>query len=55
MTTEEAIKNAQRAAWYELEADTYRRCGNDTEAEKLEAKAKALRMEYINHITKGLA
>lgn len=55
MTTEQAIKNAKRAAWYELEADTYRRCGDEAEAAKLEEKAKALRMEYINYINKGLA
>ena len=55
MTTGQAIKNSQRAAWYELEADAYRRSGNSAEAEKLEAKAKALRMEYINQINKGLA
>lgn len=43
-------KNAEIRAWLEIQADLYRRAGDDKTADEFEAKAEKLYHEYRKYI-----
>jgi hypothetical protein len=46
----DVCKNARDRAWLELQADLYRRHGDDKTADEFEAKAQELYHEYRRYI-----